>query len=188
MEISENEMILAFLQAEVRSPRFAKRLAKLDPALLYRPNIKDSAENIARAKFLNKSRGYSDRKLLFENFPTDIVWHRKSISIETLAKALFINHPDLNAASKNSRKVKLAAKNISKIFVRGFTDNVLDVAKSAQQGMLFPEIICAEYKKNLYLIEGHTRATAFVWLGRPKRLSIIVGKSKHLGLWTKQVI
>jgi len=79
-----DEMVLAFLRAEVDSPRFSPvikhwlvthrfdRTTLIDNGLLH-----DLEQNRLRAELLGAARGYQDNKWLFAEFPDDVQWRSR---------------------------------------------------------------------------------------------------------------
>jgi hypothetical protein len=74
-------MVLAFLQAEIRSSRYGDVIQQtlvqlgLNTTLIDSPNLSDSVEN-AQRKPLLWYRGYPRRDGLFTRFPLDVEWRR----------------------------------------------------------------------------------------------------------------
>ena len=78
---TEDDMVAAFLRAELDSPRFSASLeaaladAGLDHAIVRRPDTGDPAANAARRRVLAAYRGYPDREV-FTGLPAGTVWRR----------------------------------------------------------------------------------------------------------------
>ena len=66
---TEEEMILAFLQAELPSPRFGKiygeclRRVGLGPEIITNPDLNNAMDNLVRKTLLTTVRGYGTRTL-----------------------------------------------------------------------------------------------------------------------------
>ena len=72
---TENDMVLAFVRAEIDSPRFGGRyhhcLAMLgsDCRLIDNADVMDAQQNAVRQKLLGCTRGYGKNTALFSDFP-----------------------------------------------------------------------------------------------------------------------
>lgn len=169
MEATENEVILAFLQAEAQSPRFAAAVSRNYKGnlwdLVYRADLNDKKQNAERRRILGKTRGWGRGKLLFENLDTSkLRWERfDDLSFEEVEYWNYVNHPQPNALSENSRSVGIGASNVTRKFVPGWSDQILDIVKQLVRGVPMPPLIALEARNGgTYLLEGHTRATAYV--------------------------
>lgn len=190
---SEEEMVLAFLKAEIDSPRFKgsieDTLSRLGytRALIENANLNNSLENQARANCL-AFRGFKNNQALFQGFPTDILWERISLSKKELGILKYANYPTWVNLSVGTRLIADGAKNIDIIQVAENTNtNVKAVQKLVESGAVFPELILVSKNKkdDLILIEGHTRATAYE-LAKDylkDEIEVIVGYSEGLGSW-----
>lgn len=189
-------MVLAFLQAESRSPRFSQALSRkgINPKVLFRPNLGDTEENEIRLDLLGAYRGYGKKtfsghykgRWLFKNFPADVQWYRETLTTKDLLKCFYLNHYQWKTIAGNSRKVADGVKNFHKTYVCGVTENVYDVMKALSRGEVLPEIILAETKTGKRIIlEGHTRATAHAIRGT--EVEALIGVSPSMSKWEKQV-
>lgn len=191
---TEDEMVLAFLQAEARSPRFSSiQVDDLDPQLLFRPNLGSIGENLLRAQALAKSRGYGKTtfkgsykgKYLFKNFPKDVIWERQELPLTKLKKVLYLNHPQWKTVSGGSRLLEDGAKNIHTTYLRRLNENVFDVLKALCRREILPEPILVVAGSKLVCLEGHTRLTAHV-IRKDPTVTCFVGSSKSMRKWAKQ--
>ena len=82
---SENEVVLAFLRAEIDSPKpdvqgcYARSLERwgLDRVnLIDNADLNDEEANHNRVAVLDECRGFGRRIALFQGFPTDTKWRR----------------------------------------------------------------------------------------------------------------
>ncbi len=190
---SEEEMVLAFLKAEIDSPRFKKHIEDAlsrmgyTRALIDNANLNDSVENHFRANCL-VFRGFKNNQMLFQGFPSNIIWERMSLSKKELGSLKYANYPTWINLSKGTRLVAAGAKNIDIIQVAENTNaNVKAVQKLVETGVVFPELILVSKNKkdDLILVEGHTRATAYE-LAKDylqDEIEVIVGYSEGLGSW-----
>lgn len=197
----EEEMVLAFLKAEIDSPRFKKSVKEVlsksnkTRSLIDQANLNDVEENKLRAVCL-ASRGFKNKQALFplfQGFPPNTSWKRMSLSKKELGILKYANFPTWTKLSAGTRRVADGAKNINIIQVSEnanvkINTNVKAVQKLVEIGVVFPELILVgkNRKDNLILLEGHTRATAYE-LAKDylqDEIEIIVGYSEGLGSWS----
>src|SRR5215471_4185436 len=83
----ENEMILAFIRAEIDSPRYGRLYAQSiflngwNPSVLIdKADLTKSEDNENRRALLRSVRGYGNSAYLFIGFPRDVKW--RSVLIE----------------------------------------------------------------------------------------------------------
>ena len=80
-------MVLAFLQAEVDSPRFGylARKAVGDMKLIANPRLDEPRENASRRTALQRYRGFGSNDLLFRGFPAEVAtWERMRLTRDDL--------------------------------------------------------------------------------------------------------
>lgn len=195
-DVSENEVILLFLQSELASKRWGNKLKKLlfkdgqtDRVILL-PNVDNAAENRYRKNLMGRFRGYGQNKDLFEGFPPNMRWYRYSLSPAELNKVKFINYSYWHRLSKGTRLPKIAAETVNKgiVIFREPNHNFLEAAEALDKGHRFPLVILVgkDEQSTLVVLEGHVRLTAFSM--RPgsigENLEVIMGFSKDIGKWS----
>lgn len=94
--VTEDDMVAAFLRAEMESRRHVKYLLPADLSiaesifrrrLVLKPDLADERENELRRQLL-AHRGYRLNAVLFHGYPDGAVeWHRERKSIEELRRA-----------------------------------------------------------------------------------------------------
>ena len=67
---SVDEMVLAFLRAEIDAPRYQLFFANVNRRLIEEPDLTDGAQNRARREALAYRHG------LYDRVPADTSWHR----------------------------------------------------------------------------------------------------------------
>jgi hypothetical protein len=94
---TENEMIAAFLRAEIDSSRYGNNFVKTSLAqrrlqrnIIDSPNLADAVENDVR-KELMRYRGYDARSHLFAGFPIDVRWRRVRLDASDFESMRYIN-------------------------------------------------------------------------------------------------
>ena len=192
---TEHEMILAFLKAEIDASRHRDFiqgcLECLAPAgftrdeLIDRPNLSDQRQNQARLWILQEFRGYRKNRLLFYGFPLDAVWRRVALEPHELHRLRYAKEPNWLAFSDNTRKPSQMAANLSTDKVqKEDADRILAIQDALNQGKRFPELIAAEGENGeLILLEGHSRATAYVASGFNENITMFLASSPTMHRW-----
>jgi hypothetical protein len=187
-----DEMVLAFLQAEIDSPRFGPTYLfyltqlKTDRVTLIDNCALDNAEqNRIRAELLGWVRGYQSNRLLFTGFPHDVWWRRVQIEREELTNFRYANEASLLDVSERSRRVTDGAKN----FETGraspeFSERVRGVTEGIRSKKKFPDLIAVDAGDKTYiLVEGHTRATAYALTKPAYPIMVLIGSSPLIQQW-----
>jgi hypothetical protein len=187
-----DEMVLAFLQAEIDSPRFGPNLRgwlahhSLDRATLIDNGlVNDPEQSRHRAEALKATRGYQANVALFTGFPHDVQWRRVQIEPAELADFKYANFAPLLEVSGESRRVGDGARN----FEAGkagddFSERVSGVAGRVKNGARFPDLIAvAADNEPPVLVEGHTRATAYMHTKPSHPIRVLLGSSPTIKQW-----
>jgi hypothetical protein len=182
---TEAEMVLAFVRAEVDReslPAWAR-------VVIDAPDTSDESQNALRARLLDR-RGYRQNESLFKDFPADVSWQRASLTIDELSRASYINchEPTWQTYSGGTRLIADGARNVGKVTLPNDpTAVILAIAAAVKQGRSFPELILVgspnANPEQLVLLEGHKRATAYVYGGQPSELETLVGFSPDIDGW-----
>ena len=190
-EVSEDEMILAFVRAEASSPTFrdaALRGLGGDEGPVERGRLDVPADNEARREALSRYRGYGQDALLFPGFPTaDVEWFRVALTREDIAGLLYARWESWIELSAGSRLVRDGAANVGK--VHPADDPSAGIAATEQairDGKPLDElIVVAERLHSQHvLVEGHKRATAYARaLSDDAEVEAIAGYSPRITLW-----
>lgn len=194
-EITNDEMVGIFLQAEINSNRWSKTLKEfLDRdqkpvTLLQNPDYTNIEENEYRRKLLGEFRGYGNNSYLFEHFPTSIHWQRVLLSKEELKKIKYMNYSYWNELSGHTRLASKGAENVlNGIEVFGESNKgFIDAADAVKNGIKFPPIILVAQNtdSDLVVLEGHQRITAYLMAYEYMRdeLEVIIGYSEEIIRW-----
>src|SRR5881394_2166044 len=117
---SPEEMVLAFLRAEIESARFghyyndAIAANRLDPdELINRGDIADARQQALRAALLGAIRGYAKDARLFPGFPTDATWIRVELEADDAHLLRYADYPDWVDFSNGTRLVLDGAARIA---------------------------------------------------------------------------
>ena len=189
---NENDMVLAFLQAEIDSHRFGRIYREnLDQNHICRAELIDNADladaqqNSIRIQLLKAVRGYQADTFLFAGFPKTVTWRRAELPVSELGRLRYANYPAWNALSEGSRRVTSGARNVDKIEAgENVNANIRAMAELVMGGARFPPIIVVEAENgDLIVVEGHTRATAYVIAAKPALIELIIGTSTQMKRW-----
>lgn len=192
---TEHEMVLAFLKAEIDSPRYEQvyreKISSLGfsrTQLIESADLHNDHQNMERIKLLGEVRGYGANSYLFPGFPNDVSWQRVRLEQPEIARLKYAKHPSWIMLSNGTRLVRDGASNIDKILVPDvngtINENVKKVAASIQNGQRYSELIAVSGLDDvLILVEGHTRATAYVLSKYTQPVALLVGTSATMRNW-----
>jgi hypothetical protein len=188
----ENEMILAFLQAEIDSPRYGVHYARMlsynhlsRSVLIDNADLSDTQGNYFRKELLRAVRGYASNVALFIGFPSDVIWRRVLIEQSDYPRLKYMNDPSWVEFSGRSRLVTEGAKNLERTEEnRDPRPNVNGILLRIGEGQRLAPLIAVESGDGfLILIEGHSRATAYVASGLVTEFEMFVGSSPAMHNW-----
>jgi hypothetical protein len=197
---SDDQVILAWLQAEIESVSFQQYIAGEPPNPAYlsqvlkaarQPNTRDAVQNEIRRGIIRTAHGFGVGTLSFEGLANDIQWRKARVTAAEVGEMLYMNvHAAWLALAPVTRKVAEGAANVGHVFTGDPTNMlVLGLAiKICQSNPLppLPEIICLTRPDGrLQILEGHTRATAIVIEAHrfPHGVNIYVGNSPSVASW-----
>src|SRR3981081_2168067 len=190
---TEEQVILAWLQAEMESVAFQQYIAgePPDPAYLAhvlkaarKPTRGDAAQDERGRAIVSKTHGFGLGVLSFEGLANDLRWRKARAGSLELGELLYANrHPAWSALAPVSRKVAEGAANVGHVFTGDLT-NMLVLAlalKISESNPLpaLPEVICLQRPEwRVVSLEGHTRPTGIVLEGHrfKKGVSIYAGE------------
>jgi len=172
---TEDQVILAWLQAEIESPDFQAFVIgnPPNPATLSAvlkaarsPDLKDPAQNQLRREVITAVYGFGQGTGSFQGLAGDIVWRRFRLTTDDVGELLYARQgaswPILAPAT---RKVAEGATNVGHVFTGDQTNMVvLSLASGlCHSGKKVPEIIALRRPDGAFVIlEGHARSTAIV--------------------------
>lgn len=189
---TENEMVLAFLQAEIDSTRFGPTYAAVlansginRRLLIDRGNLNSLQDNWTRKELLKLVRGYGNDSLLFRGFPNNVQWRRVALEHQDWDTVKYANHATWVSLSGGTRIVADGARNIDTIAAAEEANkNIKAVAADLRSGKRYSELIGAEgLNGEIVLLEGHTRATAYALARMPECVECILGSSPMISSW-----
>lgn len=192
--ISEDEVVLTFLQNELDSERHGSAIREaldelsLPAELITDPHIRDRSESVGREQVLARARGWRT-KGLFEGFPEDIVWVKADLDDDDLDRVRFIDYSYWNELSGGTRSPRDGARNaragVAPFGIPLLVDELVHSIKSAGGWPFAPPILMTNPAHDAFVIlEGHVRLTAFLDDEvAAKSLGALVGTSGNIEKW-----
>jgi hypothetical protein len=170
---TEDQVILAWLQAEIESPEFQAYIvgnppnpSNLSPALkaARSPDLREAQQNELRRKLITSVYGFGTGSGSFEGLRADLAWHRFRVTTAEVAEMLYARQDGAwRLLSPVTRKVAEGATNVGHVFAGDSTNMVvLSLASGlCHSEKKVPEIIALRRPDGaLVILEGHARATA----------------------------
>jgi hypothetical protein len=172
---SDDQVILAWLQAEIESPPFQSYLIGDPPKpshlarglkLARNPDLGNADHNAERRRIIASAHGFGRGALIFAGLDDDIKWRRVRASIADVAAMLYSNrNATWTTLAPATRTVAEGAANAALVFAGDHTNmHILSLARTichADPAPFLSELICIRLPDGgISLLEGHTRATA----------------------------
>jgi hypothetical protein len=195
--VREQEMVLAFLRAEIEAPRYREfylaamgHIGGSRQRLIDDADLANDSDNSDREKLLGMVRGYHQNAMLFAGFPSDTVWRRAKITLSELKTFRYANFPTLLELA-SSRRVSDGAENALKASgsfsppLQDMLKGIRPLMKRVVAGETFEDLIVVKdaHLPNVVLLEGHTRSTAYVAAGEPPHIRVLIGTSAEMHEW-----
>jgi hypothetical protein len=185
--VTQDEMVLAWLRAEITSPNWGKHIRQgfaalgQDEKLILQPDLTSKEQNALRAQLLGY-RGYNQNQALFQRFPDDVTWRLVELNRDDFSKLLYLkNEPTWHNVSDGTRSALVGARNVSSgAKSNASIERVVEAINRGEKNFL--PIIAVEKGEQLVLMEGHTRATAYV-ITNHEPVQAIVGTSPLMQRW-----
>jgi len=197
-EASEDQVILAWLQAEIESSDFQAFIignppnpANLSAALkaARSPDLRDDQQNALRREIIGSVYGFGKGSGTFEGLGNDIRWRRFRLSTAEVGEMLYARHEGAwQLLSPVTRKVVEGATNVGHVFTGDGTNMVvLSLASGlCHSDKKVPEIIALRRPDGVFVIlEGHARATAIVLEAHrfPNGVHAYIGDGPSVANW-----
>jgi hypothetical protein len=173
--VTDDQVILAWLQAEIESAAFQQYLigdppnpANLSLALkLARsPNLHDDEQNRMRRQIITNTHGFGMGVGQFQGLANDLKWRKVRVTAGEVGEMLYASRSGAwTILAPVSRKVAEGATNVGHVFTGDQTNMVvLSLAYGINHSdKKVPEIIALRRPDgHLVILEGHARATAIV--------------------------
>ena len=196
---TEEQVILAWLQAEIESPDFQAYIVgnppnptNLSAALkaARQPDLRDAEQNALRRRIVTSVYGFGEGKGSFEGLGRDIVWRRVRVTTDEVGEMLYARRSGpWQLVAPVTRKVAEGATNIGHVFTGDSTNMVvLSLASGlCHSEKKVPEIIALKRPSDgrLIILEGHARATAIALEAHrfPKGVDVYVGEGASVAGW-----
>lgn len=196
---NESDIVLAWLRAEIDATRYGEALTFFLTVLgCSRQGLIDSGDpssigqNNERACLLGMLRGYRRNKGLFTGFPDDVGWRVCEVTVSELAAFRYANNvEELQALAGSTRLVSAGAATLGRDTANSLLPmellvRSLAVRQRVDAGQQFPELIAVRDSgapDTIVLMEGHTRATAYVMTQKPAIVRLFLGASDNMHRW-----
>jgi hypothetical protein len=186
---TEDEMVLAFLQAELESPVHGSRVRAAigEAALITSPDLNDADENRARIRALSMTRGYARNIWLFRNLPTDIEWAHIQTTVAELARMKHMDYESFRQLTMGTLIVGDGASNIDAVTACDDLNRRVRLVEDAIiSGETWPPLITIATGLDAAhrILEGNTRASASVLALPGNRIvPMIAGYSPRMREW-----
>jgi hypothetical protein len=115
-------------------------------------------------------------------------WNLESFSLAELGACRYANTPPWSTLVDGRRLVAEGAMEIAYAADRARSlslpvSGIDDVRRQFEEGKNFARLIAAEVDGSYVLVEGHTRATAFVGSNVDRRVEVVVGSAHNFPDW-----
>lgn len=189
---SEDDMVLAFLRAELDSSRFSRQLLTaladlgFDRTLVDEADLGDPEQNAGRRRVLDEYRGYERRIGLFGGLPKDVSWSWVALTPEELADVRYIHWDYWLEVSGGSRRPSDAIARMRRQW-EDPDDEVRQIADAVARGSLPHEIVVVGRPpgRDLVVLEGHVRLSGLLLRPEllPSEVRVLLGTSPRIGEW-----
>lgn len=195
---TEDQVILAWLQAEIESPDFQAYLvgnppnpANLAAALkaARTPDLRDAEQNKYRREIVTEIYGFGRGVGSAEGLGNDLTWRRWRLMTDEVSELLYARREGAwHLLSPATRKVAEGATNVGHVFTGDATNMVvLSLASGlCHSDRRIPELIALRRPDGrLVLLEGHARATAIALEAHrfPHGVEAYVGDGPSVANW-----
>jgi hypothetical protein len=191
---SEDDMVLAFLRAEIDSSRFAVDVLAalatlgLDRTLVDRADLSDPEGNLRRRQVLERYRGPrrgSDAGV-FGGLPDDVSWSWVALTPAELADVRYIHWDYWLEVSGGTRRPADAIARMRRQW-EDPDDDVRKIADALAQGSMPTEIVVVGVPpgRGLVVLEGHVRLTGLLLRPEllPSEVKVLLGTSPWITEW-----
>jgi hypothetical protein len=192
---TEDEMVLAFLRAEIESSRFAADLLAaladlgLDRTLVDQADLSDPEGNARRRQVLEDYRGprRGPAAGIFGGFPDDVSWSWAALTPAELADVRYIHWEYWLEASGGTRRPADAIARMRATWDVP-DDDIRQIADALALGSLPLEIVVVGLPpgRGLVVLEGHVRLTGLLLRPEllPSEVRVLLGSSPRIAEWS----
>lgn len=199
-EVTDDQVILAWLQAEIESPGFQTYIVGDPPTpanlsramtLARKPDLRNSEQNAQRREIIAVAHGFGRGAMIFAGLSNDITWRRVRMTVSEVGAILYSNrNAGWTTLAPATRTVAEGAANAARVFSGDDTNmHILSLARTichADPAPVLSELICLRLPDGgISVLEGHARATAMVMEGHrlPDGVEAYVGDSPSIANW-----
>jgi hypothetical protein len=187
----EDDVVRAFVLAELESPAHSKEygdtLEQLGVTREYFTASISTDEGMQIARILlGAIRGYRQNHNVLRGFPTDVSWRRVELVQEDLHLLKYVRDcPPWDVLSNRTRRVSDGARSVhASAALEWPFDAVRAMAAQIRDGVVFRELIAvSDLAGGLVLVEGHTRATAYLLAKVDRDVPAFIGTSPSIATW-----
>lgn len=185
-------MVLAFVMAEMESPRFGPGYRFHLPAAGMEALssggllswMMASEQHAFRRHLLQQCRGYDRNRLLFRGFPACVRWQWCDCSGDELGALMYASFQDWRDLSDGSRRVRDGARRVAAGDMSPLSSHVHAVASRLRTGWRpMPIIVVQDADGQQVILEGHTRATAHAMEAADLSYTVLLGTSVDMHRW-----
>jgi hypothetical protein len=173
---TEEEVILAYLRAEIDSCRFAQVRIQVSKLGRTRGELIDEVD-------LTNQQDNKDRLLILQQsgrpFCWKLVWRRTELEPSDLGRLRYYPGGELwKTVSDGTMQPCLVALKMAcgTPLPDDPACHIEAIQKRLKCGLTFPKLIAEERDDLILIIEGHCRATAYIALGWNKNIGIFLGR------------
>jgi len=181
--LTEAEMVLEFLRAELRSPRFAERYQRWLIARDLAPDI----DIATLTPEIRKELLWSARPGMFKSLPYPIEWSRVVLGADDVDHLYYMNEAVWRDFSNGTRLVKQGIEKINQPRHQVISRRVKEINQEIANGAVIPQIILISKpdQMKLVILEGHVRATAYAYanLFEKTGVTVILGTTPNADRW-----
>jgi hypothetical protein len=186
---SNDQMVLVFLRAEIESPAWGPRykqaicVRRVDQTdLIDHANLADAHGNRVRGLILGDVRGYGRNEALFKAFPGEVEWRRVLLDPSDFGILRYVNSGIWPQLTRGSLSVIDGAQNAAAD--PALARRVDEISKQISKDAPIQDLILIDdLNGSLVILEGNTRATAFVRI-KTKPIFALIGHSPRIRDWT----
>ena len=195
---SEDQVMLAWLQAEIESIDFQQYLVGDPPNPAYlsmalkaarSPNLRDKEQNELRRRIIVKTHGFGQGTGSFQGLDNDVKWRRVRLTTAEVGEMLYARQTGAwMILAPVTRKVAEGATNVGHVFT-GDPTNMVVLSLAAgicHSERKVPEVVALKAPDGrLVILEGHARATAIALEAHrfPHGVEAYVGESPSVAHW-----
>jgi hypothetical protein len=190
-------VILAFLRAELDSPRFGQATRRaLDACggvgLVTAPDLDSTDENAARRQALATAKGWGTDAGLFRGFPADVCWSHGVLDREELDRVRFIDYSYWLEISGGSRRPADVAGTVASGRLAPWVRQLgVDWCRDEEAALaaarsVHPLIVVATPDhERIVVLDGHARLTGLYAANLVEDVDVVayVGTSPNISAW-----